>query len=125
MHILSRFLKVLKDSWIKKKNRQSKTLPAIFSKNFLFGYDVRCARPFLAHAFLKFHCLPFSESFETFSLNLREMDKQVFAALGLNKTITFTLIKPFNCTLWHTIFSYKIAETLFSEKPNWAFPILN
>jgi len=43
------------------------------------------------------------------------MNKQIFAALGLNKTITFTLIKPFNCTLWHTIFSYKFAETLFQK----------
>ena len=49
---------------------------------------------FLAHAFLKLDRLAFCKGLKTVSLNLGEMNKEVFFVFRLNEAMTLTFVKP-------------------------------
>jgi len=99
MHVLTHFLNYITpiELWLKKTGRGD-PLPVNAKNYFLLRHNFSGLRPFLAHAFLKFNGLPFSKGLEPVSLDFREMNKKIFSALGLDKTITLTLIKPLYCT---------------------------
>ncbi len=77
---------------------------------YLLGYNLGGLWTFLAHTFFKFDRLAFSKSLKTVPLNFRKMNKEVFAALGLNETKTLTLVKPFYCSYCHDKFSPAIVR---------------
>ncbi|CAI2719487.1 protein of unknown function [Nitrospina watsonii] len=51
-------------------------------------------RALRAHTFHELHSLAVGQRLEAIPLNFREMYEEIFSILGLNKTITFALIKP-------------------------------
>jgi len=56
---------------------------------------------FLTHGPFKFDGLTFPQGFETLALNLGKVHETIFAFLRLDKTITFTFVKPLNFTFNH------------------------
>ncbi len=57
--------------------------------------------PFGSADNVKFYTLPFFEGFKTLALNSGMMDKYIFAAILLNKTKSFGIVKPFNRSFCH------------------------
>ena len=66
-------------------------------------YYILCRWTLLAVDDLKSHALTFAEGFETFGQDCRMMDKNILAAILLDKAETFCIIKPFHCSLCHCL----------------------
>jgi len=92
-------------------------------RRFLFSNHSRGLRTFLAHAFLELYGLALDKSLETLSLNFREMNKQIFAALGLNETITLAFVKPFYCSYCHNYTLLQLCGNAIPEYLDKAVPI--
>ena len=83
-----------------------KKSPAGISRAFLIDwilrglkfYNIRCSRAFGSVNNVELYTGTFIERFKALSLNSRVMDKYVLAAILLDKTKSFCIIKPFYCT---------------------------
>jgi hypothetical protein len=70
-------------------------------KELLLLNNVLCGRSFWAVDNIEGHPCAFREGFETLGLNCGMMNKYIFAAVHLNKTKTFCIVKPLYCTFSH------------------------
>src|SRR5210317_558081 len=67
-------------------------------EKFLLLDNVCCGGSFGTIHNVKGHPCAFRKGFETLGLNCRMMNKYVFATVHLNKTKTFSIVKPLYCT---------------------------
>jgi hypothetical protein len=63
--------------------------------------DVGRLGTFLPLSYLKAYTVAFSQRFETFRLNSREMNKNIGAGILLDEAIAFGIVEPFDCTFCH------------------------
>lgn len=67
-----------------------------------FNHIFSC-RALLAVDDVESYTLTLGEGFETFGYNCGMMDKNILAAVLLDETETFCIIKPFHCSLCHCL----------------------
>src|SRR5207244_7970722 len=68
--------------------------------------DIGRLVPFGAGRYVKGHLLVFAKALVSFTLNRREVCKQVLAAaIGRDETKALAVVEPFNCTCTHVYFS--------------------
>jgi len=64
---------------------------------------VLCLPALRALGYFELHCLALLQALEAARLNGREMHENVFAGLTADKAVTFGVIEPLNCSLFHIV----------------------
>jgi hypothetical protein len=68
-------------------------------------HDILSLQSFGALCRLKFNAVAFIQRLEAAGLNGGVMNKNVIPGITADKTITFFVVKPLNCTLFFHLFS--------------------
>ena len=90
---------------LRKYGTDSGRVKILPDRGFLLGYYLSGLWAFLPHTFHKLDRLALCKSLKTVPLNLREMNKKIFATLRLNESITLTFVKPFYFSYCHNKYS--------------------
>ena len=69
----------------------------------LHGFDVSRFQTFFALLDIERYPLPFSQSFESFSLNSTEMNKNIATIILFDETETLAFVEPLHFTFWHSL----------------------
>ena len=99
------------------QKRQSGLYPAAFFK-FSFVLQqlhVLCLPPLGAFDDVERYRLAFFQAAEAVRLNCGEMDEHVLTILTGNKAITFRVIEPLNCSLFHVLHAFLVLNLRFSS----------
>ena len=84
-------IKILK---AQKKPRRAGSPTGVLVIRGLLGNDVGGLRAFLAVGLFELDRLAFRQGFESFGLNLREVNEHIFAIFTFNKSVSFAVVKP-------------------------------
>ena len=89
------------ESTPRSKMPEESSLRQTWMKGGLESPDFLGLQTLLAFGHLELHALTFGQAAKSISLDGGVMDKNVLAALALDKTKTLGIVKPLHCSLFH------------------------